>query len=272
MNSDATNVAQASSLPPQKWALITGASSGIGYELAKIFSARGHPLVLVARQREPLQKVADELGGNAVKILARDLSERNAPREIFDHLQRENIFVSVLVNNAGFGRNEFFADTALAEQLEMIDLNVSALTHLTHLFLQPMIARREGKILNVASTAAFQPGPAMSVYYASKAFVFSFSYALAEELEKKGITVTTLCPGPTQTGFQKRAGRFHSQKMLRFWTMSAEAVAQQGFEGLMKGKRVVIPGWLNKLGYFFAKHLPVQIPTRASARIIGGKN
>ena len=256
----------------QKWVLITGGSSGIGLELAKIFATNSYSLVLVARDGARLQKAADELSANGatIKILAKDLADKNAPAEIFSELQVENIFVSVLVNNAGFGRQGAFAKTSLPEQTEMIGVNISSLVQLTHLFLQPMLARGEGKILNVASTASFQPGPFMSVYYASKAFVFSFSYALADELEGTGVTVTTLCPGPTQTAFHKRAGRSHSKKALNFWMMSAEEVAEAGFRGLMHGKRVVIPGFLNKLGFLFAKLLPTKIPTKAARKIISG--
>jgi short-subunit dehydrogenase len=257
----------------QKWVLITGGSSGIGFELAKIFAANEYSLILVARDAARLQKTADEFSasGATVKILAKDLSDKKAPEEIFSELQRENIFVSILVNNAGFGRQQAFSETDLSETLGMIEVNIAALVHLTHLFVKPMLARGEGKILNVASTAAFQPGPFMATYYASKAFVFSFSYALADELEKTGVSVTTLCPGPTQTEFQKRAGRFHSEKMLHFWTMSADRVALAGYCGLMNGKRVVVPGFLNKLGVIFAKILPTTIPTKAARKVISGK-
>jgi short-subunit dehydrogenase len=266
----------------KKWVLITGGSSGIGLELAKIFVANDFSVILVARDEARLKKAVAEIVANAapgfgrqnppeIKILAKDLSDKNAPSEIFSQLQRENIFVSILVNNAGFGRQNFFAETSLPEQTEMIEVNVAALVQLTHLFLQPMLARNEGKILNVASTASFQPGPFMSIYYASKAFVFSFSYALADELEKTGVSVTTLCPGPTKTEFQKRAGRFHSEKMLRFWTMSAADVARAGYRGLMNGKRVVVPGFLNKLGVAFTKILPTKIPTKAARKVISGR-
>lgn len=254
----------------QKWVLITGGSSGIGFELAKLFAEQNYGLILVARDEEKLTDAVRELGitPNRVKVFSKDLSDKNVPAELFAELQRQNILVSVLVNNAGFGRQSFFSKTSLPEQLEMIDVNVGALVNLTHLFLQPMLARGEGKILNVASTASFQPGPGMSIYYASKAFVLSFSYALADELETTGITVTALCPGPTQTAFHKRAGRSHSKKVLGLWMMSAPEVAQMGFNGLMCGKRIVIPGFLNKLGYFFAKVLPVKIPAKVARKVI----
>jgi uncharacterized protein len=256
----------------KKWVLITGGSSGIGFELSKIFGREGFSLVLVARHEERLQEIAKEFlaTGTETKIIAADLLDKNSPEEIFNQLQRENIFISVLVNNAGFGRQKSFAKALLPEQLEMIEVNVSSLVHLTHLFVQPMLARREGKILNVASTASFQPGPFMSIYYASKAFVFSFSYALADELEGTGVIVTALCPGPTDTSFQKRAGRIHSQNALRFWMMTAREVAEAGYRGLMAGKRIVIPGFLNKLGFIFTKVLPIKIPTKVARQIISG--
>lgn len=256
----------------KQWVLITGGSSGIGFELAKVFAANNYSLVLVARDHVRLQKAADEMSakGASVKMIAKDLSERNASAEIFADLQRENIFVSVLVNNAGFGRQQAFAETSLPETLGMVDVNIASLIYLTHLFVKPMLARGEGKILNVASTAAFQPGPFMATYYASKAFVLSFSYALADELEKTGVTVTTLCPGPTQTLFHERARRSHSKKALKFWMMSAGEVARIGFDGLMRGKRVIIPGFVNKLGFIFAKWLPTRIPAKVARKIILG--
>ncbi len=256
----------------QKWVLITGGSSGIGLELAKIFAANDYSLILVARDLERLQRAANELqlAGPKIKLLAKDLAEKNAAQEIFSELQGQNIFVSTLINNAGFGRQQAFSETSLPEQKAMIDVNVASLVELTHLFLTPMLAHKEGKILNIASTAAFQPGPGMSVYYASKAFVLSFTYALADELEGTGVTATTLCPGPTQTAFHERAGRSHSKKVLGLWMMSAREVAQSGFRGLMLGKRVVVPGIINKLGHFFSKILPVKIPTKVARKVIGG--
>src|SRR6202790_2259799 len=190
-------------------ALITGASGGIGYELAKLFARDHYNLVLVARSAERLRRVAEELQGRsgvAVKTVALDLAEASAPRSLFDQLQREGVAVDVLVNNAGFGSIGEFASIAEEEILGQISLNITAVTHLTRLFLPAMLARRHGKIMNVASTAAFQPGPLMAVYYATKAYVLSFSEALANETGGSGVTVTAVCPGPTATAFQKRAG------------------------------------------------------------------
>jgi short-subunit dehydrogenase len=199
------------------WVLITGASSGIGLELAKVFASRMHSIVLVARDPARLDKASREIRGtygvNAF-VVSKDLAAPNAAGEVFSELQREDIQVSILVNNAGFGLAGAFAENNLQMYLEMIQVNMTALVELTHLLLQPMLARGEGKILNVASTAAFQPGPLMSIYYASKAFVFSFSYALAEELEGTGVTVTTVCPGPTRSNFHARAGTTRLERIF----------------------------------------------------------
>ena len=232
-------------------ALITGASEGIGCELAKLFARDKFNLVLVARNEMRLNRLAAEFrakDGIEVKVLAKDLSAATAPPEIFDALR--DTPVSILVNNAGFGWHGAFAATELQRSLDMMQVNMAALVQLTHLFVQPMLARRAGKILNVASTAAFQPGPMVNVYYASKAFVHSFSYALAEELRDSGVTVTTLCPGTTRTEFFAR-GNFGSARAP--FTMDARTVAEAGYRGLMRGQRVVIPGLTNKISSFLAR-------------------
>jgi short-subunit dehydrogenase len=251
------------------WSLITGASSGIGFELAKIFAREKFNLVLVARNESRLNELAAHFRkqhGIEVKVLAKDLLHESAPQEIFDALR--NTPVSILVNNAGIGWHGAFAETDLQRALDIMHVNMDALVRLTHLFVQPMLARRSGKILNVASTAAFQPGPMVNVYYASKAFVHSFSYALADELKNSGVTVTALCPGTTHTEFFAR-GNFGPVRAP--FTMSAEAVAEAGFRGLMRGKRVVIPGALNKIASFLAKRMPVRVTT-SIVRRIHGKN
>lgn len=244
-----------------KTALITGASFGIGYELSKIFAKNNYNLVLVARNKEKLDELKNELiktNNISVKILVKDLSHPEAPVEIFNELQKENLSVDVIVNNAGFGLLGPFSELNLNDQLKMIQLNVNSLVHLTGLFLPSMIDRSSGKILNVASTAAFQPGPNMAVYYATKSFVLSFSKALNKELKNKGIIVTALCPGPTKTEFQKRARmeniNLERTKLIPY--MSAEKVAIMGFKGLMEGKRVVIPGLMNKIGTKLVKLFP----------------
>jgi len=251
-----------------QWALITGASSGIGLELAKLFATDKFNLVLVARNEARLNQLATELrakNGIETKALAKDLSSASAPQEIFDALRDTPI--PILVNNAGFGWHGAFAETELERSLNMMHVNMDALVQLTHFFVQPMLARRAGKILNVASTAAFQPGPMVNVYYASKAFVHSFSYALAEELRDTGVTVTTLCPGTTQTEFFER-GNFGPVRAA--FTMDARTVAEAGYRGMMRGQRVVIPGLTNKIASAFAKRLPVRLTTAIVRRIHKG--
>jgi len=239
------------------WVLITGASSGIGRELARLFAADHFNLILLARHEARLNEVATELRaqhGIETRVLPKDLAAPNAAQEIFDALR--DTPVSILVNNAGFGIHGLFAQKSLAEQTDLMQVNMVALVQLTHLFLQPMLQRRRGRILNVASTAAFQPGPTINVYFASKAFVHSFSYALAEELTGTGISVTTLCPGTTATEFFAR-GDFGSHRGP--FTMSARAVAISGYRALMKGRRVVIPGLIFRLAAMLSKRLPARI-------------
>jgi len=236
-------------MPDRKTALITGASFGIGLELARIFAREGHNLVLVARSADKLRQLASELEkahGTRSLILATDLTEPGAAAYVLDQTTRANIRVDVLVNNAGFGQYGLFADNDLEECLRQIQLNVTTLTHLTRLYLPGMIERKEGSILNVASTAAFQPGPLMAVYFATKAYVLHFSEALANELEDTGVTVTCLCPGATATEFHKRANAT-GMRLLRMGSMDAHTVAEDGYRALMAGKPVVISGFRNWL-------------------------
>jgi len=224
-------------------ALITGASGGIGLELARIFARQGYGLALVARSRERLEQIAAELKPASVHVVPLDLTGSGAAQEV----QHEIPSVDVLVNNAGYGVYGKFAASPLDDDLGLMQLNMAALVALTRLYLPGMIAARSGKILNVASTAAFQPGPLMALYYASKAFVLSFSEAIANELEGTGVTVTALCPGPTATGFQERAHVEKSRLFRYMKVMDARRVAEIGYRGLMAGKTVVIPGVMNKL-------------------------
>jgi short-subunit dehydrogenase len=224
-------------------ALITGASGGIGLELARIFAEQGYALVLVARTRERLEEIAVELKPTPVQVLAKDLALVGAAEGI----HREVPKVDVLVNNAGYGVYGPFVKTPLDDELGMLQLNMTALVVLTKLYLPAMVAAKNGKILNVASTAAFQPGPLMALYYATKAFVLSFSEAIGNELEGTGVTVTALCPGPTATGFQARTKLEKSRLIKRMKVMDARTVAEAGYCGLMAGKPVVIPGLMNKL-------------------------
>lgn len=232
-------------------ALITGASGGIGYDLAELFAQNGYDLVLVARNEAKLRKLKTEwekLYEIQIQVMAKDLALPAVPQEIFETVCFKNISVDVLVNNAGFGWKGNFAAMNSANALEMIQVNITALTQLTRLFLPDMLTRKSGKILNVASTAAFQPGPEMAMYYATKAFVLSFSEALSEEVKDRGVSVTTLCPGPTNTNFQERANMANTQLFHKMAVMDSKTVAAMGYRGLMKGKRVVIPGIVNKIG------------------------
>ena len=232
-----------------KTALITGASFGIGMEFARIFAREGYNLVLVARSADKLRQLASELEKahrTRSLILATDLTEPGAAAYVLDQTTRADIQVDVLVNNAGFGQYGLFAENDLEECLRQIQLNVTTLTHLTHLYLPAMIEGKTGRILNVASTAAFQPGPLMAVYFATKAYVLHFSEALANELRGTGITVTCLCPGATATEFHKRA-KATGMNLLKFGAMDARTVAEDGYRALIAGKPLVISGFKNWL-------------------------
>lgn len=249
------------------WVLITGASQGIGYEFTKLFAADGYPLVLTARDEPRLKQVAAELTarhGIKVKVLPKDLSQPAAADEIFAELQREQIHVGILVNNAGFGFQGPFLELDWPKQAAMVQVNITALAQLTHRFTPPMLARREGRILNVASTAAFAPGPFMAMYYASKAFVYSFSEAMSEELAGTGVTVTAVCPGMTRSEFQARAG---VKREENFPMMEADVVARLGYQALMRGKRRVVTGWKNRLMISLLGVVPVGLVTGAVAKI-----
>ncbi len=244
--------------------LITGASSGIGLELAKVFASHQYNLVLVARTKDKMLLLKNELEhdyGISVQVLMKDLSLPNSPDEIFAELQQAAIEIGILVNNAGFGSFGPFVDSDIQNQLEMIQLNITGLTQLTKLALPRMVANRKGKILNVASTAAFQPGPLMAVYYATKAYVLSFSEALANELQDQGITVTALCPGPTRTGFEQRAN-LEQSKLFQKSVMDAHRVAKLGYRGLMSNKKVVIPGFKNRVLASSVRFTPRNIVTK----------
>jgi short-subunit dehydrogenase len=248
-------------------ALITGASGGIGYELAKLFARDHYNLILVARSTDKLNQVAAELQGQfgvTVKTVALDLAAAPAPKLLFDQLQREGGAVDVLVNNAGSGVFGEFASMSEEDILGQIHLNITALTHLTRLFLPPMLARRLGKIMNVASTAAFQPGPLMAVYYATKAYVLSFSEALTNEVAGSGVLVSCFCPGPTDTGFAKRAGTENSRLFKKIGPMSAEAAARDGYRGGMAGRTVVISGMQNWLVAESVRFAPRKMVTAIS--------
>jgi uncharacterized protein len=250
--------------------LITGASSGIGEALARLFAAHGHNLVLVARSADKLQSLSDELArghGIQSRVLAADLADPGAPPHIFETLGQQGVVIDVLVNNAGFGARGAYAEIDYDVEARMIQVNVTAVAHLTRLFLPGMLARRQGKILNVASTAAYVPGPFMAVYYASKAFVLSFSEAIAEETQGSGVTVTALIPGPTATNFAAAAGNQDSLLFRTGTAMSAGAVARVGFDGLMAGKRVAVAGVSNKLTVLSTRVAPRSMLARITRKL-----
>jgi hypothetical protein len=251
-------------------ALITGGSGGIGFEIAKVLARDGFDIVLVARKRDTLERAAGQLGGKfggRIQVFAADLRLPAAPQAIFDFLHNENIPIEVLVNNAGFGLGGEFAETDLQRELDMIQVNIAALTHLTKLFLPPMIRRRSGRVMNLASTAAFQPGPLMAVYYASKAYVLSFSEALAEELRDTGVTVTALCPGPTATEFAATARVTKSRLFSAFGMADPASVAEFGVAAMMHGRRVAIPGIKNKIIAQSNRFAPRQVVAKISRMI-----
>ena len=235
---------------PRPTALVTGASGGIGEALARLLAMNGHDLVLVARREKALQALAVELegvhGARSV-VIAADLVDPAAPRTIARKVEDAGKTVEVLVNNAGYAVHGAVAENHERAELDMLQVNVMALVHLTKLFLPAMVERERGRILNVASTAAFAPGPYMAGYYASKAFVLSWSEGLASEVAGAGVTVTVLCPGPTETNFAATAG-VQKKRLFRGNTvMDAASVARSGFRGLMSGTRVVVPGMRNKV-------------------------
>ncbi len=231
-------------------ALITGASSGIGLELAKIHASKGDNVVLIARNISKLDELKSELEEQyniSVHTIGKDLSLHNSAQQVYDETTRQNIQIDYLVNNAGFGDYGNFYETSLDKELQMINLNIIALTQLCKLYLKDMIKRGSGKIMNVASTAAFQPGPGMAVYFATKAYVLHFSEAIGNEVGDKGVTVTALCPGPTISGFQAAAAMEESNLVKGKKLPGSKEVAEYGYKAMMKGKAVAIHGVKNYL-------------------------
>jgi len=248
--------------------LITGGSVGIGSALADVFAGHGHDVILVSRNREKLEARGRDLHekfGVQVTCLPEDLTDPSAPRRLHQEISARKLDVPYLVNNAGVGLYGKFATTDLDAELKMIQLNVTSVVELTKRFLPAMIERGTGRILNVASTAAFVPGPWMSVYYATKAFLLSFSEAIDYELKPKGITVTTLCPGPTESEFKVRAGSQRS-RLFEAFVMDAPRVARVGYDAMMKGKPLVIPGLRNKLIPIAARVVPRPMMATLSHR------
>lgn len=256
-----------------KTALITGASSGIGLDLAKIHAQKGDNLVLIARREDKLLELKTELeksNNTQVFTITKDLSNFNAAQEVYDILKEKDIRIEYLINNAGFGGYGFFHETGWEKEGKMIDLNIRSLTHFTKLFAKDMVAQGSGKIMNVASTASFLPGPLMAVYYATKHYVLNFSESIANELKGTGVTVTALCPGPTTSGFQDAADLNDSQLFKRTIVASSEKVARYGYKSMMNGKTVAIEGISNKIFSFLSRITPRKIAA-AMVRIVQNK-
>jgi short-subunit dehydrogenase len=252
-----------------KAALVTGASAGLGAELAQLFAADGHDLVLVARRRDRLEELSrrlQQLRGSRVDVIPEDLADPGAPARLAAELETRGIEVEFLVNNAGFGMTGRFAELDLARQLAMVQVNIAAVVHLTRLVLPAMIARKSGRILNIGSMAGFLPGPSMAMYYASKAFVNSFTEALHFELRETGVTVTLSCPGPTDTEFAQVA-RNGKTRLFKMRSMSASEVAAHAYRAMMRGKPIAIPGVRNKLGAQSLRVVPRAMLLRTSAAL-----
>ena len=256
--------------PAKPIAVITGASSGLGRDLARLFAADGHPVLLIARREQRLAELAAELReahGIHADHMALDLSASSAAPAVLAKLEREGLEAEFLVNNAGFGSTGSFAELAVERELGQIDLNVRALVHLTHLLLGPMIERGRGRVLNLGSTAGFQPGPYMATYYATKAFVNSFSEALSHELAGTGVSVTVSCPGPTQTEFGEIAGNANNALFKQGVIAKSEDVAREAYRAMMRGKRIVIHGLSNKIGVTGARFGPRGLTQRIAAKL-----
>jgi short-subunit dehydrogenase len=243
-------------------ALVTGASAGLGKELATLFAKDGHDVVLVARSEAKLKTLADELAsahGVKAHVVAADLGKASAPAAVVEATTKLGVAIDFLVNNAGFGSNGAFLDLALAREVEMIDVNVTALTKLTHHYARPMKERGFGRIMNVASTAGFQPGPFMATYYATKAYVVSFTEALSYELADTGVTVTCYCPGATKTEFASTAGNEKSRLFQRSGVAEAKDVALHAYRAMMDGEVLAVHGFLNSIGVTTVRFTPRSI-------------
>lgn len=254
----------------RKTALVTGASAGIGEQLAWLFARHGNDLVLVARREQRLEELAREMKaetGVTAHVAAVDLAAPDGARRLHEEIGRRGIEVEYLVNNAGFGTFGPFVETDPDETMRLVRLNIAALTELTALLLPPMVARHSGRVLNVASAAAFQPGPLMATYYASKAYVLHLSEALNEELEGTGVSVTALCPGPVRTEFQQVAGMETSGLVLNKRLIGVEEVAQAGYDAMMRGKPMVVPGIATKLLAFSVRFAPRRLVAKFVRRL-----
>ncbi len=249
--------------------LITGASSGIGMGLAKLFAADGSDLVLVARREDRLNELAEELKsehGIEVHVLPKDLSKKTSPKEIFNHLKKEKIEIDVLVNNAGFGSRGTVSELDTDLQVDMVQVNAAALTHLTSLFLPGIIERGQGGILNVGSLAGFQPGPNLAVYFATKAYVLSFTEALAEEISNPNIKVSCFAPGPVKTEFGEKSD-LEDSLLFKMSLMDLEPAVNAGYEGFRKGKTIVIPGLKQQIVPFLNRFTPRLIVRKIAKKL-----
>jgi uncharacterized protein len=253
-----------------KTALITGASNGIGLELAKIHASKGGNLVLIARNKAKLDEIKSELEKQfkvSVYTIGKDLSLSNAAQEVYDETSKQNIQIDYLINNAGFGDFGMFYETDWNKELQMINLNITTLTQFTKLYLKDMVKRKSGKIMNVASTAAFQSGPTMAVYYATKAYVLSFSEAIDNEVSDKGITVTSLCPGATESGFQAAAAMEESALVKGKKLPTSREVAEYGYKSMLKGKTVAIHGLMNYIMANSVRFTPRAVVVKLTRKI-----
>jgi short-subunit dehydrogenase len=253
----------------RKTALITGASAGLGVEFARLFAKDGHDVALVARRRDKLDEVAAELSkahGIKASVFPTDLTDPTAPTALRDRVAAAGLEIEFLVNNAGFGSNGAFVDVDLRRELDMIEVNVKALAHLTRLFLPGMVARKSGRVLNIGSTAGFVPGPFMATYYASKAYVINFTEALAYELRGTGVTATVCCPGATATEFAAVAGNDKSA-LFKSGVADAASVALHGYRAMLAGKVVAIPGFKNKLTAQATRFSPRSVVRAIAARL-----
>jgi uncharacterized protein len=256
-------------------ALITGASLGIGLEFAKTFAAAKNNLVLVARNEEKLKALSAELEktyGITVKIIAADLSNMEELQKVYNSCKAENITVDYLVNNAGIGVYDFFIESDWDKTEQMIDLNIKSLTKMCKLFIPDMVARKSGKILNVASTAAFQPGPTMAVYYASKSYVLFFSEAIYNELQGTGVSVTCLCPGATESNFFEAAAMHESNLVKGKKLPTSKEVAEFGYKAMMKNKMTVIHGLMNTIMATSIRFTPRKLVLNIVRKIQGKAN
>ncbi|MGD9537083.1 MAG: SDR family NAD(P)-dependent oxidoreductase [Alphaproteobacteria bacterium] len=254
--------------------MITGASAGLGADFARLFAADGYDLVLAARRADPMQVLAAELAGAhgiEATVISIDLARAEAPDELAAAVGAKGLAIDALVNNAGFGALGAFAETDGERQRDMVAVNVAALTRLTRLLLPGMIERREGRIINLASVAGFMPGPYMAVYFATKAYVVSFSAALAEELRGTGVTVTCICPGPTETEFHAVAGMTRPKAGSGATMMPSAPVARAGYAAALRGRRLVVTGAPNKLAVFATRLLPQGVMLRLVRRGIAGR-